>query len=148
MCCVSLTCIYFGVRPNAHAYSLYLLRNVHMIFGVRFCDHQNNSTIRNPQAPSQLHSFPSHITPSPLPMSTASKEMLQQQRKALKKKASAGAKPSSLPQGSQDKQGLLPLHKDIGQNNSRLFEPQTPEFKPSPEWVSERVCLRECDVVM
>ena len=78
--------------------------------------------------------FPPHITtPSPLPISSASKEMFQQQRKSAKKKLSPLTRQSSLPQRSDEQ--LFSLHKDVGQHNSQLFEPQTPEFKPSPEWV-------------
>ena len=31
---------------------------------------------------------------------------------------------------------LLPLHKEVGYSNKQLIEPSTPEFKPTPEWVS------------
>lgn len=31
---------------------------------------------------------------------------------------------------------LLPLHKEVGYSNKQLAEPSTPEFKPTPEWVS------------
>ena len=90
-----------------------------------------------PQATPSPLNFPPHIsTTSPLPISAASKEMLQQQKKAMKKKASASVRPSPLPKGSEENR-LFSLHKDVGQNNSQLFEPQTPEFKPSPEWVRE-----------
>ena len=94
-------------------------------------------------------SLPPHISiPSPLPITAASKQLLQQQRKAVKKSASAGSKPLALPQGSKGQKGLFSLHKDVGQSNSQLNEPQTPEFKPSPEWVSVSVCVcvYVCDV--
>ena len=31
---------------------------------------------------------------------------------------------------------LLPLHQDVGRSNKQLLEPMTPEFQPTPEWVT------------
>lgn len=42
-----------------------------------------------------------------------------------------GSKPKSLPS-----RRLLPLHQDVAQSTKRLVEPSTPDFKPTPEWVS------------
>ena len=42
-----------------------------------------------------------------------------------------GSKPKSLPS-----RRLLPLHQDVAHSTKRLVEPSTPDFKPTPEWVS------------
>lgn len=40
---------------------------------------------------------------------------------------------------------LFPLHKEVGYSNKQLVEPSTPEFKPTPEWVSNtRALLGSC----
>ena len=52
-----------------------------------------------------------------------------------------GGVKSSLPRpqvSPLEQQKLFSLHRDVGEKNSQLVEPQTPDFKPSPEWVSYR----------
>lgn len=86
---------------------------------------------------------------SSVPISTAlTKDTLPQQhslKKASSKKRQSGGSgprlppPSSLPSHTSsplEQQKLLPLHKDVGERNRELVEPLTPDFKPTPDWVS------------
>ena len=50
----------------------------------------------------------------------------------------AGGKKKSKPKALSNKD-LLACHQDVARSNRELVEPSTPEFKPTPEWVS--VCI-------
>ncbi len=90
-----------------------------------------SSGVPSPQSrASSGHTPKLEMTPM-LPNTAVAEALGEAARKAAvssKKKASK-TKPLSV-------KDLMPLHQDVGKSTRQLAEPATPDFKPTPEWVS------------
>ena len=89
--------------------------------------------ISAPSSSASSSSLPPALTRYALPQH-------QSLKKASKKRPSGGPKPlsslSSLHSSSPlEQQRLFSLNRDVGERNSQLVEPLTPDFKPTAEWV-------------